>query len=187
MSKLQEFLSLGDYYASNGGYLEKKSNAYLDDFKKNAGYNNYTRFARDVNSWGQPGCQKQPWCAEYQFWKLVKVIGITNALKIMGGGFYNCQSVKNWSKNRAHGIPLRNLVHFRFSEMAPTLEMYRVLMELEFILMREILPVLQEWWQMAERFAISPIPSTIQQSTDMFGLTGSPTKIQQPGKKQEPE
>jgi hypothetical protein len=28
MSKLQEFLNLGDYYASNGGYLEKKSNAY---------------------------------------------------------------------------------------------------------------------------------------------------------------
>lgn len=100
MSKLQEFLNLGDYYASNGGYLEKKSNAYLDDFKKNAGYNNYTKFARDVDSWGQPGCQGQAWCAEFQFWKLVKVIGITNALKIMGGGFYNCKSVKNWSKKQ---------------------------------------------------------------------------------------
>lgn len=100
MRKLQEFLNLGNYYASNGGYLEKKSNSYLDDFKKNAGYNNYTKFARDVNSWGQPGCQGQPWCAEYQFWKLVKVIGITNALKIMGGGFYNCQSVKNWAKKQ---------------------------------------------------------------------------------------
>lgn len=100
MSKLQEFLNLGDYYASNGGYLEKKSNVYLDDFKKNAGYNNYTKFARDVDSWGQPGCQGQAWCAEFQFWKLVKVIGITNALKIMGGGFYNCQSVKNWSKKQ---------------------------------------------------------------------------------------
>lgn len=100
MSKLQEFLNLGDYYASNGGYLEKKSNAYLDDFKKNAGYNNYTKFARDVDSWGQPGCQGQAWCAEFQFWKLVKVIGVTNALKIMGGGFYNCKSVKNWSKKQ---------------------------------------------------------------------------------------
>lgn len=97
-TKLQEFLELGDYYASNGGYLEKKSNAYLDDFKKNAGYNNYTRFARDVNSWGQPGCQAQPWCAEYQFWKLVNVLGITRALQIMGGGFYNCKSITNHSK-----------------------------------------------------------------------------------------
>lgn len=97
-TKLQKFTELGDYYASNGGYLEKKSNAYLDDFKKNAGYNNYTKFARDVNSWGQPGCQAQPWCAEYQFWKLVKVLGITKALKIMGGGFYNCQSITRHAK-----------------------------------------------------------------------------------------
>ena len=97
-TKLQEFTELGDYYANNGGYLEKKSNAYLDDFKKNAGYNNYTKFARDVNSWGQPGCQAQPWCAEYQFWKLVKILGITRALKIMGGGFYNCVSITNHAK-----------------------------------------------------------------------------------------
>lgn len=97
-TKLQKFTELGDYYASNGGYLEKKSNAYLDDFKKNAGYNNYTRFARDVNSWGQPGCQAQPWCAEYQFWKLVNVLGITKALQIMGGGFYNCVSITNHAK-----------------------------------------------------------------------------------------
>ena len=97
-TKLQEFTELGDYYASNGGYLEKKSNAYLDDFKKNAGYNNYTKFARDVNSWGQPGCQGQPWCAVYQFWKLVNVLGITRALQIMGGGFYNCISVTNHAK-----------------------------------------------------------------------------------------
>lgn len=106
-TKLQKFTELGDYYASNGGYLEKKSNAYLDDFKKNAGYNNYTKFARDVNSWGQPGCQGQPWCAEYQFWKLAKVLGITKALQIMGGGFYNCVSITNWAKKNGtwHSTP----------------------------------------------------------------------------------
>lgn len=100
-TKLQEFIELGDYYANNGGskpYLEKRSNAYLDDFQKNAGYNNYTKFARDVDSWGQPGCQAQPWCAEYQFWKLVNVLGITRALQIMGGGFYNCVSITNHAK-----------------------------------------------------------------------------------------
>lgn len=116
MSKLQEFLQLGDYYASNGGYLEKKSNAYLDDFKKNAGYNNYTKFARDVNNWGQPGCQGQPWCAEYQFWKLVKILGITKALQIMGGGFYNCLSITNWAKKKGtwHNTPkVGALVIFR--------------------------------------------------------------------------
>ena len=99
-TKLQEFTELGDYYASNGGYLEKKNNAYLDDFKKNAGYNNYTKFARDVNSWGQPGCQGQPWCAVYQFWKLTKILGLKTALQIMGGGFYNCQSVTRHAKQK---------------------------------------------------------------------------------------
>ena len=100
-TKLQEFIELGDYYANNGGskpYLEKRTNAYLDDFQKNAGYNNYTKFARDVDNWGQPGCQAQPWCAEYQFWKLVNVLGITRALQIMGGGFYNCVSITNHAK-----------------------------------------------------------------------------------------
>lgn len=116
MSKLQEFLNLGVYYASSGGYLEKKSNAYLDDFKKNAGYNNYTKFARDVNSLGQPGCQGRPWCAEYQFWKLVKILGITKALQIMGGGFYNCVSITNHAKAKGtwHSTPkVGALVIFR--------------------------------------------------------------------------
>lgn len=101
MSKLDDFIKLGHYYANNGGakpYLEKRSNAYLDDFTKNAGSNNYTKFARDVDNWGQPGCQAQPWCAEYQFWKLVKILGITKALQIMGGGFYNCRSITNHAK-----------------------------------------------------------------------------------------
>lgn len=109
-TKLQKFTELGDYYANNGGnkpYLEKRTNAYLDDFQKNAGYNNYTKFARDVDSWGQPGCQGQPWCAEYQFWKLAKVLGITKALQIMGGGFYNCVSITNWAKKNGtwHSTP----------------------------------------------------------------------------------
>lgn len=118
-TKLQEFTDLGDYYANNGGnkpYLEKRTNAYLDDFQKNAGYNNYTKFARDVDNWGQPGCQGQPWCAEYQFWKLVKVLGITKALQIMGGGFYNCQSITQWAKKKGtwHSTPKNGaLIIFR--------------------------------------------------------------------------
>lgn len=120
-TKLQKFIDLGNYYADAANkqkkpYLEKKSNVYLDDFTKNAGYNNYTKFARDVNTWGQPGCQAQPWCAEYQFWKLVKVLGITKALQIMGGGFYNCVSITNHAKSKGtwHGTPKKGaLVIFR--------------------------------------------------------------------------
>lgn len=111
-TKLQKFIDLGNYYAdaANGQarpYLEKRSAAYLDDFTKNAGSANYTKFARDVNSWGQPGCQAQPWCAEYQFWKLVTVLGVFKALQIMGGGFYNCISITNHAKAKGiwHSTP----------------------------------------------------------------------------------
>ena len=119
VDKLQEHTKLGDYYANKGGtkpYLEKKSNAYLDDFTKNAGDKNYTKFARDVNNWNQPGCQGQPWCAVYQFWKLVKVFGLTKALQIMGGGFYNCQSVTRHAKQKGtwHNTPKEGaLIIFR--------------------------------------------------------------------------
>ena len=119
VNKLQEHTKLGDYYANNGGtkpYLEKKSNAYLDDFTKNAGDKNYTKFARDVNNWNQPGCQGQPWCAVYQFWKLAKVFGLTKALQIMGGGFYNCKNVTAHAKQKGtwHSTPKKGaLVVFR--------------------------------------------------------------------------
>ena len=119
VDKLQEHTKLGNYYANNGGkkpYLEKKSNAYLDDFTKNAGSNNYTKFARDVNSWNQPGCQGQPWCAVYQFWKLVTVLGLTKALQIMGGGFYNCKNVTAHAKQKGtwHSTPKKGaLIIFR--------------------------------------------------------------------------
>jgi len=101
-TKLQEFNDLGDFYAGEGTgkpYLEKGTLAYLDDFQRNAGYNNYTLFARDINNLGQPGCQGQPWCSVYQFWKLVKIFGLKKALQIMGGGFYNCRSVTRHAKN----------------------------------------------------------------------------------------
>lgn len=103
VDKLKEFTDLGNYYAGESTgipYLEKRSAAYLDDFQRNAGYNNYTKFARDVNSWGQPGCQGQPWCAVYQFWKLTKALGLKTALQIMGGGFYNCRNVTRHAQSK---------------------------------------------------------------------------------------
>ena len=103
VDKLKEFTDLGNYYAGESTgipYLEKRSAAYLDDFQRNTGYNNYTKFARDVNSWGQPGCQGQPWCAVYQFWKLTKVLGLKTALQIMGDGFYNCRNVTRHAQSK---------------------------------------------------------------------------------------
>ncbi len=102
--------------AAESGYCEKKSNSNLDSKMGNAGFNNYTKYARDVNSWGQPGCQAQPWCAVYQFWICVKIFGLSKALQIMGGGFYNCNSVKAHAKSNGtwHTTPkLGALIIFR--------------------------------------------------------------------------
>lgn len=102
--------------ARESGYLEKASESSLDSKTGNAGYNNYTKYARDVNSWGLLGCQGQPWCAVYQFWICVKIFGLAKALEIMGGGFYNCNSVKNHAKSKGtwHREPkLGALVIFR--------------------------------------------------------------------------
>ena len=47
------------------GYLEKKSNAYLEDFTKNAGHNNYTIFAQQYFHYFNENYQGQPWCAMF--------------------------------------------------------------------------------------------------------------------------
>lgn len=44
------------------GYLEKATNAYLDDKTANAGYNNYTKYG----VWA--GCNGQPWCDAWVSW-----------------------------------------------------------------------------------------------------------------------
>lgn len=98
------------------GYLEKSSSSNLDSKTGNAGYNNYTKYARDVNNMGLMGCQGQPWCAVYQFWICAQIFGKSKALEIMGNGFYNCNSVKAHSKSKGtwHTTPkLGALVIFR--------------------------------------------------------------------------
>lgn len=84
--------------AAQTGYMEKATEAMLDDKTANAGSANYTKYARDVNSWGQPGCQGRPWCAEYQFWIDVLTFGLKKALAHMGGGFYNCEEITKHAK-----------------------------------------------------------------------------------------
>lgn len=98
------------------GYLEKSSESNLDSKTGNAGYGNYTKYARDINNIGLMGCQGQPWCAVYQFWINYKIFGKSKALEIMGNGFYNCNSVKSHSKSKGtwHTTPkLGALVIFR--------------------------------------------------------------------------
>ena len=57
------------------GYLEKYSNSQLDHDTANAGYNNYTKYARDLNNAGYYNGNKNgyAWCdvfVDWCFWKL---------------------------------------------------------------------------------------------------------------------
>ena len=52
------------------GYLEKKSNSNLDNKTGNAGYNNYTKYARDLNNAGYYNGNKNgyAWCDVFVDW-----------------------------------------------------------------------------------------------------------------------
>lgn len=61
------------------GYLEKKSNAQLNSKTANAGYNNFTKYWRDV----YPAYQGQAWCACFISWIFMKTFGLTMAKKLL--------------------------------------------------------------------------------------------------------
>lgn len=61
------------------GYLEKRTNAQLDSKTANAGYNNYTKYWRDI----APSYQAQPWCAGFVSWVFMKAFGLDTAKKLL--------------------------------------------------------------------------------------------------------
>lgn len=61
------------------GYLEKATNANLDDKTANAGSNNYTKYWRDI----YPAYQGQPWCACFVTWVFVIAFGKAMAQKLL--------------------------------------------------------------------------------------------------------
>lgn len=64
---------------SEVGYLEKRSNASIDDKTANAGSNNYTKYWRDI----KPAYQGQPWCACFVTWCFVQAFGQAMAAKLL--------------------------------------------------------------------------------------------------------
>ena len=70
------------------GYLEKKSNANLDDFTKNAGSNNYTRFNRDYVAAMKSGSINMQWCAAFVSCVFMYVFGFQAAKKILCGNLH---------------------------------------------------------------------------------------------------
>lgn len=61
------------------GYLEKKSNSQLDSKTANAGYNNYTKYWRDV----KPEWNGDYWCACFITWVFQKALGKARATELL--------------------------------------------------------------------------------------------------------
>ena len=106
------------------GYIEKASNANLDSKTANRGSANYTKYSRDVNSWGLMGCQGQPWCCTFQFWLEAQEYGVDEALKhwnMSRSSYvgYNCFATYNAFKSagkvgmtpRLGAVPIFNFSH----------------------------------------------------------------------------
>ena len=69
------------------GYLEKKSNAMLDDKTANAGSNNYTKYARDLDAipnFYNGKKQGYPWCDVWFDWLMVQCFGVETAKEMLG-------------------------------------------------------------------------------------------------------
>lgn len=68
------------------GYLEKKNNSQLDSKTANAGKNNYTKYARDLdNISGFYNGKKQgyAWCDVFVDWCFVQAFGVQRAMELL--------------------------------------------------------------------------------------------------------
>lgn len=75
------------------GYLEKATNAQLDSKTANAGYNNYTKYWRDV----YPAYQAQAWCACFISWIMMTAFGLETAKKLLKHWPYvYCPSMRDY-------------------------------------------------------------------------------------------
>ena len=91
------------------GYLEKKSNKNLDSKTANAGSNNWTKYARDLDAFGNFYNYKKngyAWCDMFVDWCFVKAFGVETAKKLLcqpnksagAGCYYSARYYKNKGK-----------------------------------------------------------------------------------------
>lgn len=80
------------------GYLEKKSNASLENFTENAGYNNYTVFAKQYKQYFGQDYQAQPWCAMFVSCVFRNALGKEKQQKIMPHFSYCPTGVNQFKK-----------------------------------------------------------------------------------------
>lgn len=79
--------------AAEIGYLEKASNNDLEDKKRNAGSNNYTKYGRDM------GCNGYAWCDAFVDWCFVQTFGRSAAEQMLGGFSNYTPTSANYYKN----------------------------------------------------------------------------------------
>ena len=91
------------------GYLEKKSNSKLDNKTANAGYNNYTKYAKELDAVSDFYNGKKngyAWCDVFVDWVFVKAFGAETARKLLcqpsksygAGCYYSAQYYKKNGK-----------------------------------------------------------------------------------------
>lgn len=99
------------------GYLEKATNAQLDSKTANAGYNNYTKYWRDIANWGTlkyvgvypnagfGGGPSWYWCAAGVYWCFVKALGLKRASELLchpeTQAYINCDTL--YANSKAKG------------------------------------------------------------------------------------
>ena len=87
------------------GYLEKASNSQLDSKTGNAGYANFTKYARDLDQMGVYNGPKNgyAWCDVFSDWTFIKTFGLDVAMKMtcqpMGGYGAGCTESARYYKN----------------------------------------------------------------------------------------
>lgn len=99
MQELEKVLQVAN---SEVGYLEKKSNANLDDKTANAGDKNYTKYARDMDNLNVYNGKKQgyAWCNVFIDWCFVQAVGVDRARELLIGFSAGCTQDYNWFKER---------------------------------------------------------------------------------------
>ena len=89
MSELNKVLAFAE---AELGYVEKKSNSQLDSKTANAGNNNYTKYARDLDAISGFFNGKKngyAWCSVFVSWCFVQAFGVTRAKELL------CQPASN--------------------------------------------------------------------------------------------
>lgn len=88
------------------GYLEKKSNSQLYDDTANAGYNNWTKYANDLDKLGVYNGKKNgfDWCDMFVDWVFITEFGVNLGMKLlcqpMGGLGAGCTYSMQYYKNK---------------------------------------------------------------------------------------